>query len=124
MFGVKVETIDVVALRRDLKDEALRDVKSDHEREIAELKHDHKLELKGKQFELDHQESEQVKKLEGEKVELEQKVAVLEKQVEMMDQITDLNADIIDVKDVINKLIEKLPSIDIKSLTTGGNSDK
>ena len=64
-----------------------------------------------------HLKDEEVKKAREEVTKVSKELAVLKKENEMLKSITDVNADIIDVKDLMNKLVEKLPSIDLKSLT-------
>lgn len=54
--------------------------------------------------------------------ELEVQVAVLTEANKHLEKMTDINADIIDVKEVMNKLIEKLPEINLTSLTVQNSS--
>ena len=90
-----------------------------HERELEKqrLEQDKELALKEKEFELRHFKDEEVKKLEVDLSNLKQTIAVLRKENEMLDKITNLNADIIDIKDLVNRLIEKLPTLNLKNLT-------
>jgi len=90
--------------------------------EIKELKKDHELALREKEFEIKHLADERVKKAEEESTELARKVAVLEKENQMLGKITDLNADVIDVKKLVSDLIEKLPEIKINSVSFSGDS--
>ena len=84
---------------------------------------DYTIALKEKAFELKHLKDEEVKKAKDEVTEMAKKLAVLTKENEMLKSITDVNADIIDVKSLVGSLIEKLPTIDLKSLTVN-NTDK
>lgn len=105
------------------RNRARRDIDKDHELKIVELESEHSLALREKAFELKHLKDEEVKKAKDEVTEMTKKLAVLTKENEMLKSITDVNADIIDVKDLVSKLVEKLPTIDLKSLTIN-NTDK
>lgn len=98
------------------------DIEHRHDMRIEHLKSDHALALKEKEFELKHFKDAKVQELESENGKLNQRIAVLEKENEMLGKVTDLNGDIIDIKSLVNKLIEKLPNIDIKSLSLNGSS--
>ena len=111
MFGNKYEE-----LAREC-DRKLTDVRHNYALQIETLKHEHKLALQQKEFDLKHFKDDKVKKLNGEKVELQKKVAVLEQETMMLDKLVDVNADIIDVKELVKGLINKIPTIDLKSLT-------
>lgn len=103
----------------------IKTLKLDQELEIKDLKKTHELALKDKEQELRHFANEEIKKLKDEVVTVQRENAVLKKENEMMNKITEINADIVDVKSLVNKLIEKLPSINLNSLTvqSNGNSD-
>lgn len=97
-----------------------------HKLEVEELNHDHKLALQSKEFELKHFKDEEVQKLKTELATEKQNNAVLKKENEMLVKITDLNADVVDVKELVNKLIEKLPEVKLNNLTVntnGGNGN-
>ncbi len=100
------------------------DLKHKQELDLKEVGAEHVLALKEKEFELKHFKDEEVKKLQAEKIELEKKNAVLEKELEMNKQIVDLNADVIDVKDLVSKLIDKLPEVNISNLTLEAGKSK
>lgn len=84
---------------------------------VEKIKKDHELEIREKEFELTHIKDEEVLRLKKENRTLEQENAVLKKENSMLDKLIDVNADIINVKELVERLIEKLPNIDIKSLT-------
>ena len=89
------------------------------------MEHDHELALEKKDFEMEHLERKKIKEKEGEVIELTKQLAVAEEKIEMMEKIVDLNADLVDVKDLINSLIEKLPEFKINTLQlTGGQNGK
>ena len=94
-----------------MKDEA-------HARSLEKetIANDHALALKEKEFEIKHLADEKVKTAEDKAVKLEQDLAVAKKEIEMLVKITDLNADVIDVKDLVTNLINKLPEIKLTSL--------
>jgi hypothetical protein len=92
--------------------------------EINELKSTHELEVKELNFKIAHNESEDTKKAKDELVKEQTKNAVLEQKVEMLDKIVDLNADVIDVKDLVTQLINKLPEVKISSLAGGSSKSE
>ncbi|MBW2968548.1 hypothetical protein KY314_00310 [Candidatus Woesearchaeota archaeon] len=96
----------------------------DNELAIKKLENEHKLELKDKEFELRHYKDNTIKNLQSEVNEKEKEIEVLKKENEMMKKITDLNADIIDIRKLVEKLIDKLPEINLQSLTVKNNSDE
>ncbi len=98
----------------------------DNELKVKRLDAEHEIIINEKNFEIKHLESEKVKELQVKLTEAEQKIAVFTKQVEMLDKIVDLNADVIDVKDLVTKLIDKLPEIKLTTLagSTGTKKDK
>lgn len=101
-----------------------RSTKLKHELELTEVNHKNELAMEQKNFEIEHNNEKTVKKLEGQVNEKDTKIAVLEEKVTMLDKIVDLNADIVDVKDLIGTLIKKLPEININSLMLQGGSSE
>ena len=75
-----------------------------------------RLELVDKRYTLEFFKDNELAKARSERDEAERKVAVLEQKVEMLDKIVDLDSDILDVKDVVSKLIEKLPTINLDGI--------
>lgn len=108
---------------RELK-ESKRRSESDHAIEIKTLKQDQELALKEKEFEMKHFKDEELKAKDAKIVTLEREKAVLEKENKMLDKIVDLNADIVDVKDLVQTLIKKIPTMDLKSLTINQGGSK
>ena len=117
------------------KDEEIKDIRRaqardtddllrSHKKNVEDLIQEHELELREKDYELDHFKDNEVKKLRGDLVLKNKRIEVLEKENEMLDKVVDLNSDIVDVKGLINSLIEKLPEVNISSLTVTGNNDK
>lgn len=115
---VKDDSEEVVGLKEQIIElqETNRKKDVDQEIEIKKLTSAHELEIKEKEFEIKHLESEKVQDLETKLVDANSKIAVFTKQVEMLDKIVDLNADVIDVKDLVTKLIDKLPEIKLTTL--------
>lgn len=106
------------------KSASVADVRHSYELKIKELEKDQELALKGKDFELKHFKDETVKSLNADLVETQKENAVLESENKMLDRIVDLNKDILDVKKLVGRLIDKLPTIDLKSLTVNNGSNK
>ena len=95
----------------------IRDLEHKQQLALAEMESNHKLALKEKEFELKHFKDDETKKLSDELAEAKKNIAVLEKENEMLGKITNLNADIIDIKDLVVNLINKLPEIKLNNLT-------
>lgn len=123
----------VASLTRQLKsaeievsDQKKRNADKDHLHSlaIAKLQADQSIALKEKEFELKHFKDEEMKKAQDKLIAKEQENAVLKKENEMLVKITDLNADVIDVKDLVNNLIEKLPTVNLTSLTVQSTEKK
>jgi len=94
------------------------------ERKAKKINADHSISIQQKDFDLEHLETSTVKELKDQITDLEKKVAVLEGEKVMLDRIVDLNADVLDVKNLVKDLVAKLPSIDLKNLTINSNSGK
>lgn len=105
-------------------EQIVEDLKLEQKYELKELEQKHSLELKEKEFELKHFKDDSIQKLELQIVNLTKDKAVLEEKVKMLDKIVDLNADIVDVKKLVNTLIEKIPTFDLKSLTINQTGNK
>lgn len=102
----------------------IADLKHSHTIQVKELESSHKLALKEKEFELRHFKDDEVKKLQSDLNKAGSEIAVLKKENEMLAKITNLNADIIDIKDLVANLINKLPEIKLNNLTISNGSDK
>ena len=99
----------------------LRDDVQTLKQEKRDLKAEHKRELKNKQQEINHYESDKIQELKDDKHRMEKKIAKLETENEKLNDVIDLEVDIIDVKDLVNKLIEKLPQVDISNMNVNSN---
>lgn len=93
--------------------------RKDKELELKSLKADHEIEMRKKQAEIDLFESTKIKSVTDENTELKTKLAVAETKLEFMSKITDVNADVLDVKDLVNKLVDKMPTVNINSIIAG-----
>ena len=102
----------------------LKEIQHEHTLEIKELESSHKLAFKEKEFELRHFKDDEVQKLKADVASKSETIAVLKKENEMLGKITNLNADIIDIKDLVNKLVDKLPTVNLSSLTVNGSNGK
>ena len=101
--------------------EERRTMEQDFNHEVKDLKKDHELKLKEKEFEIKHLADERVKKAEEDVVKMREELSVAKKENEMLGKITDLNADVIDVKKLVSDLINKLPNVNITAgIATGG----
>jgi len=89
---------------------------------IKNLEQEHRNEIQGMEFALETFKDTELLKRNDEINSLKQKVAVLEEKNKMLDRIIDLDADIIDVKDLVTSLIKKLPEINLKDLTINTHS--
>lgn len=93
-----------------------KSLKAEQTIEINKLKAENEIALKEKEFEIKTKTAEDVLKLTAENVELAKQVAVANESIKQLDRIIDLDGDILDVKDLVSKLIMKLPTVNI-----GGN---
>lgn len=120
------KTINVLKLRQEIKEEVLKSATEDaernyknHQMETREIRKDHELNIKDLTFQMERETETQTVTFKGEIEELTKKLAVAENTIKMMDELTDLQTGMLDVKEVVNSLIKKLPNIDIKSITAG-----
>lgn len=102
----------------------VEDLKRNHQFEIAKMEKDFELKARDFEFKLAHQESETVAKLNKENQELATKLAVANEKNTMLDKIVDLNSDVIDVKTLVEQLINKLPEVKINSLAVSTTESK
>lgn len=125
----KAQVINVEAIRESIKQEVRQsfleredNLKSEHAMELKTIRKDHELEIKGLKFDMERATEQATADLKKEVTNLESKLAVAENTIEMMDELTELQTGMLDVKEVVNSLIKKLPNIDIKSITAGSSS--
>lgn len=97
-------------------EQEIAQLKSVHQIGINELEAKHKIALREKEFEINHKNDDDKLKLANEKAELEKQLAVANETIKQLDRIVDLNADVLDVKALVNKLVDKLPTMNITSL--------
>ena len=105
-------------------DNEVANLEAEHQREIDKMTADHVIELGEKEFALKHLADEKVLAAETAKTEMEKKLAVAESENKMLREIADLNGDIIDIKELVTKLIDKLPEIKLNSITVTENDKK
>jgi len=119
----RIKEIDLENAKfRRKQDQDMEDTTRDHAASIQGLKQTHRLELAQRDFDMKHFKDEQLKKAEEIVVEFKQELAVLRKENDMMEKAVNINSDIVDIKDVLNKIIDKLPTINLTSLG-GGTSN-
>lgn len=106
-------------IEHDEKDHAqeIKDKDQTHQFEIKGLKKEHELALKQKDYDLEHHKDGEIKAMEEKVVEAEKKQAVLEVENKMLEKIVNVDADLIDIKDIINKLIDKMPEVNLSSIS-------
>lgn len=84
---------------------------------LKQIKFNNQQEIKEMEFKLDHIETEKLKELKQKNIDKNQKIAVLEKENKMLGEVIDLSSDIVSIKKLIENVIQKLPEINLKSLT-------
>jgi hypothetical protein len=89
----------------------------DQQLAIKELQSKHKLALDQRDFDLKNHKDTEITKAYEERDKAVSESAILKKELEVTQKIVDINSDIVDVKDIINKLITALPKIDLNSIT-------
>lgn len=122
MFGhnEKIEELEteIKNLEEELEDR--EDDVRDLRRELRIAQKDQEIELKREQekheFELEHFKDEEIETVRKQNVELTKKLAVTENENKMLGKIVDVNKDIVDVKKLVETLIEKLPTVNISSI--------
>lgn len=112
------EALDKMTEERDELSSQIEDMEhdaevaeEDHEREVERLRDDHRYEMK-------HFKDEELKKAVEMNTYLTKSMAVLENENKMLGQVMNVNKDIIDVKNLVSTLIEKLPTININGVMT------
>lgn len=107
---------------KKLHEAEVKELKTNNDLPIRELKAAHAIEIREKDFKLEHVVDVRVAQADERSVGLEKDVAVLRKENEMLGKITDLNSDVIDVKELVGSLIEKLPEIRLTALPGGATA--
>jgi len=93
-----------------------------HAIEMDRLKAEHEIALQRAEFDKANFKDHELNEARSATAAAEKTVAVLTKEKEMLDKMVDLNADVVDVKNLVSQLINKLPQIDIKGLTVNNHS--
>lgn len=112
----------VKSLKRDIEDLVRRNDRDaggtahEHKLAVANLKNAHFLEMQQKEFDLKHYKDDELQKAQKAVTDMEKELAVVRAENKMLDEISDWNKDIIDVKDLVSNLINKLPEIKISNL--------
>lgn len=97
------------------------------------LEHETAFEIQAKEYEIKLADAElKMKYDDKQKVtdatdaqyEAEKELAVAEAKVEMLEEMINLNGDIVDIKDMTSKIIDKLPTINLTSLGGGSPAPK
>lgn len=93
------------------------DYKAEATRKQKAADADFALQLAQRDFDLKNTSDKRVLDAEARATKAENDMLVLAKELEVTQKIVDINSDIVDVKDIINKLITALPKIDLNSIT-------
>lgn len=99
-------------------------IREDHQFELKKRDQEHTLaiaKLKAEQLNenLNFKDTELEKERELRR-KAEKEIAVFKKENEMLTKITDLNGDVIDIKELVSNLIKKLPEINVSTLNFTG----
>jgi len=97
----------------------IEEIKRENALKVKEIEANHRLEIKQKEFDLTHFKDEEVQTVQKQLNEANKHVAVLEAEKKMLDRIVDLNADVIDVKNLVKNLIDKLPTVNLTGTIKG-----
>lgn len=141
MFGgiteeeVKKRIDAAVADERKEGDKRLAEERTNRTAEVTKLKADHEIatnklnaenliKVQQKEFELTHIADERVKKADDARVEAETDLKVAKKENEMLHKIVDDRADVLEIKDLVNKLLDKVPEIKIDTLSVSQQPQK
>lgn len=99
-------------------------LKADHEIATNKLTAENEIKIQQKEFELTHIADERVKKADDARVVAETDLKVAQKENEMLHKIVDDRADVLEIKDLVNKLLEKVPEIKIDTLSVSQQTQK
>lgn len=118
MFG-RDKDGEILELRKLLREGQERESKLEASYKIIveNLHHKYKMEKEEAQLSAKFRDNSDLAEKDAEIAKNNIQIAELKKENEMMKKIVDLNADIIDVKNLVSKLIEKLPEIKLNNLT-------
>ena len=72
--------------------------------------------MRDEEFKRNHFKDDELKRVTEENIKIAKDFAVLEMENKLLKEVTDVNSDIIDVKELVTKLIEKMPNLDLKNL--------
>lgn len=120
--------------REDLLDahmKEIRELKMRHERELEDVRKEVREEEERNnrnerlieesrrrlEFDEDHMETKKIKSLENKINQLQTSNAELSVANDSLNKMVDLNNDVLDVKDLVKSLIEKLPEVNINTIT-------
>lgn len=112
------------------KTQQLTDVKHTHSLDIAQINSNHALAMKEKEFEMKHFKDAEIQKLEKDIVEKDKTIVKLETENKSLSSIVEVDAHILDVKEVVNQLFSKIPNVNITAglslpgAAQGGKQDK
>lgn len=124
MFGSDKEKIKELHAQLLSEQERARKMEAAHEIIVESLHHKYNMEKEEAQLSAKFRDNSDLAAKDAEIAKNNIQIAELKKENEMMKKIVDLNADIIDVKNLVSKLIEKLPEIKLNNLTVNTHAQK
>lgn len=83
----------------------------------------HEIDMREKEFQLKHASDARVMEAEKNVHKMEIEMAQLKNENKMLREIVDINGDLVDIKQLVNKLIEKLPTVDLKNITVNSSKE-
>jgi len=102
----------------------LRGIRREYDDDFAEQKAIHLRRIEQLEWELENATTRKIKELENRLRKLEMEKAKTDVELRMTRELLDINADVVDVKDLVEKLINKLPDIDLRNLSVTVKNDK
>lgn len=107
-----------------LHNEEIAKLTQAHEHKLRDIEKDREIERREAKFAMEHAVAEGTKELIAENIKFKQENAVLKKENLVMEKVVNINKDIVDVKELVRNLVQKLPTIDLKSLSITNNGKK
>lgn len=116
----------IASLRRENRDfeQRLENVHEEYGIKIDKIKADHKIELQEKDFEIKYNKDKEIKAAKDELTKVQKELAEQKVENKMLRELVDYEADIIDVKNLVKTLIDKLPNVNISTLALSNRDEE
>jgi len=101
-----------------------RRVQMEHEMELRRIDLERGFEARERELNNKFFKDEEVKKLNEQLSNKTLKLAVAEKEVQMLTEIINIEGDVVDVKEIMEKIIQKLPEINLSTLQLTASAPK